>query len=371
MLALVALSARRLAAWAAADRVPAIALDVFGDADTRALARDWLPVGRSTPPAIEPAWLLDTLAALARRGDAAGWVAGSGFESQPGLLEAAAQRLPLWGTAATDQRRLAQARDFHAALALHGIAHPPVRFEPPPPGEAGWLRKRAASAGGWGVDRSSAPEPGVHWQRERAGAPMSATFVANGERAVLLGVNRQHTVALGARPFVFAGVAGPVPLAAALRAELDHALQRLVPAFGVRGLGSLDFVVEAGHAEVLELNPRPPASAALYPLLEGRSPLSAHLRACREGRLPEAPPGRRARALRIVYARRAVVFDEARSGMLAARAAVHDRPAPGQRCEAGEPVCTVEVEAADIAAAEAAAEAEAATVLNLLQETPR
>lgn len=366
MLALAALSARRLAAWAAADRVPAIALDVFGDADTRALARSWLPVGRGSPPAFDAALLLDTLAALARRGDVNGWVAGSGFESDLALLDAAARRLRLWGTAPAAQHRLADPRGFFATLAAHGIAHPPVCFEPPE--GPGWLRKRAASAGGWGVDRGREAEPGAYWQRERAGPPMSATFVANGERAVVLGLNRQRTLALGERPYVFAGVAGPVAADARVRHDVEHALRHLVPAYALRGLGSLDFVVERGRAEVLEVNPRPPASAALYPGVGGGTPLAAHLRACRDGELPGSPAiGGSARALRIVYAPCGTRIDTRRALELAARPHVHDRPAAGTPCGAGEPVCTVELEAADALAAEAAAEAEAAVLTNLLE----
>lgn len=365
MLALAALSARRLAAWAAVDRVPAIALDVFGDADTRSLARSWLPVGRSSPPGFDSALLLDTLAALARRGDVVGWVAGSGFEADLALLEAGARRLPLWGTAPTDQRRLADAHAFFADLAAQGLPHPPVCFDPPD--EPGWLRKRAASAGGWGVDRSREALPGAYWQRERCGPAMSATFVANGERAVVLGLNRQRTVGLGPRPYVFAGVAGPVAADLVLRRDVDDALRHLVPAYGLRGLGSLDFVVERGRAELLEVNPRPPASAALYPCVDGRSPLSAHLRACRDGMLPACPPAQGARALRIVYAPVGTTIDNGRALALAARPKVHDRPPAGTHCAAGEPVCTVETEGADAAAAEAAAEAEAAALNHLLE----
>lgn len=365
MLALAALSARRLAAWAALDRVPAIALDVFGDSDTRALSRSWLPVGRASPPAFDAGLLLDTLAALARRGDVAGWVAGGGFEGDLALLDAGARRLPLWGTAAADQRRLADARGFFADLAAHALPHPPVRFDPPD--EPGWLRKRAASAGGWGVDRGCLPEPGAYWQRERGGPVMSATFVANGERAVVLGINRQHTVALGERPYVFCGVAGPVAADEGLRRDVDHALHHLVPTYRLRGLGSLDFVAERGRAELLEVNARPPASAALYPWVGGRTPLMAHLRACREGELPGAPPVRGARALRIVYAPCGTTIDGSRALALAARPQVHDRPAAGTRCAPGEPVCSVETEGADLAAAEAAAEAEVAVLKNLLE----
>ena len=44
MLALAALSARALAEAAAREGLRAVALDVFGDADTRRHAADWQPI---------------------------------------------------------------------------------------------------------------------------------------------------------------------------------------------------------------------------------------------------------------------------------------------------------------------------------------
>lgn len=342
MLALAALSARALAGWAAADGAPAIALDVFGDADTRAAAAAWRGIGGTVPPRIDGDRLLAELRALAARGAAEAWVAGSGFEAEPALLARAAGVLPLLGTAPADQARLADPRTFFAMLETHGAAHPQVAFEPPR--ASGWLRKRVHSAGGWGIDRRRDGAPGVYWQRERAGVPMSATFVANADRAVVLGFNRQSTVEVGEHPFVFAGVCGAVAVNDEVRGAVQRALAVLVPAFCVRGLGSVDFLLTpTGAAELLELNPRPSASAGLYPHLDGSSPLQAHLRACRHGELPAVPTGP-ARGLRIVFARRPLVLDEAGAACIAAWPGAADLPAAGARFGAGEPLCTLEAQ---------------------------
>lgn len=351
MLALAALSARALAGWAAADGTPAVALDVFGDADTRAVARAWRAIGSASPPRIEGARLLAELRGLALRGDVQAWVAGSGFEADPGLLMQAAAALPLLGTAPADQARLADPQAFFAALDRGAIAHPPVAFTPPAGG--GWLRKQPRSAGGWGLTRRRDAAPGAYWQRERTGTPVSACFVANADRAVLLGLNRQATVEIGEHPFVFAGVCGPLDWPA-LQAQAEQVLAALVPAYRLRGLGSVDFIVGAdGVAELLEVNARPSASAALYPDIGGRSPLHAHLRACRHGELPPAPRGP-ARGLRVVFARRALALDAAAAARIAAWPGAADLPAAGARFAPGEPVCTLEAEGADVVAVEAA-----------------
>lgn len=368
MLALAALSARALAGWAADDGTPAVALDVFGDADTRAAAREWRAIGSAAPPRIDGARLLAELRALAARGDVDGWVAGSGFEADAAMLSQAAAVLPLWGTAPADQARLADPRAFFAALDGAAIAHPPVAFAPP--AGAGWLRKRAHGAGGWGIDRQREAVPGVYWQRERAGVPISATFVANADRAVVLGLNRQATAEVGAHPFVFAGVCGPLALPA-VQAQVERALALLVPAYRLRGLGSADFIVDAdGRAELLELNARPSASASLYPRLGGGSPLHAHLRACRDGELPAAPAGP-VRGLRVVYARRALVLDGAGAARIAATPGAADLPATGTCVAAGAPLCTLHAEGHGDADAVEAALVQAERELLDFLETPR
>ena len=90
-MAVAALSARALAEWARADGRPVLALDAFGDADTRRAAVRWAGIGSAEGLRIDGQRLLDELA----RPGLQVWVAGSGFEAQPELLEAAASRLPL------------------------------------------------------------------------------------------------------------------------------------------------------------------------------------------------------------------------------------------------------------------------------------
>jgi methenyltetrahydromethanopterin cyclohydrolase len=250
MLAVAALSARSLVDAAALDGLRTVALDVFGDADTLRASSQWLSIGEPAAVRIDAERLLQALHTLARRGDVQGWIAGSGFDGRPELLERGAALLPLIGTLPAELRRLRDPREFFAALDLHGIVHPPVRFEAPSSSD-GWLTKDFAACGGWHVCRAAAGPTDVtgrHWQRERPGVPMSATFVANGRDAVLLGFNRQSVQAIGDRPFVFAGVIGPVPVDGAVRRAITRATRALAAAFGLRGLGSIDFLLDGDAA---------------------------------------------------------------------------------------------------------------------------
>ncbi|MDE2505546.1 MAG: hypothetical protein KGL18_21495, partial [Burkholderiales bacterium] len=128
MLAAAALSARALVELGAQDGLALVALDVYGDVDTCRAARRWMPIGAA--PRIDGARLLAALAGLAGDG-ASGWIAGSGFEEDIDLLEEAARRLPLLGTAPADLRRLLDPQAFFGFLDAQGIAHPPVRFDAP------------------------------------------------------------------------------------------------------------------------------------------------------------------------------------------------------------------------------------------------
>jgi predicted ATP-grasp superfamily ATP-dependent carboligase len=341
-LAAAAISARLLAEQAAREGFDVIALDCFGDRDTRRAASRWLPIGDAASLAIDGARLLPALEALARSGAAQAWIVGSGFDGRAELLAEGAKRLPLIGNSAAAVHRVRDAQRFFDTLDAHGIAHPPLRWQGTP--EPGWLVKDSAGCGGMHVRRAGAALPlgaSQYLQREMPGTPLSATFVANGREAVVLGCNEQIVQALGDAPFVFSGVIGPLPPNAVLQHAVETALATLVPAFGLRGLGSLDLLRDGDALSVLELNPRPSASLALYADAE---PLRAHMRACRDGALPprreRAPP---LRGLRTVFSRRTFTLDARAADHLAAQADTRDLPAPG-RFEPGQPLCSVHVD---------------------------
>jgi uncharacterized protein len=351
VLAVAALSARALVESAALDGTRTVALDCFGDADTQRLATQWQDIRAAPAPRIDDDKLLGALSALAQRGDVAGWIAGSGFDGRADLLARGAALLPLIGTAPIDVRRVRDPMQFFGVLHSHGIGFPSVAMEPPA-SAAGWLLKDAGGCGGWQVRRASADdlaETGRYWQRERRGLPMSATFVANGRDAVLLGFNAQALRPLGDRPFVFCGVTGPVPMGDKVQRELTAITRLLAAVFRLRGLGSLDFLLDGDTVEVLELNPRPPASLALYPRLGEGGPVRAHLRACRHDELPPAPAAMDGvRGTEIVFAPQKLQIDAAMAAQIACREGVRDLPRAGTLCAAGEPLCSFVAEGRDV-----------------------
>lgn len=381
-LAVAGLSARLLAQAALDDGFDVLALDLFGDGDTRALSRQWWQVGVPGRFQIDAEKLLAALAEAGRSdgrwAPPLGWVAGSGLEGRPGLLARAAETLPLVGCSPEAVARLRDPGIFFGFLAAQGIPHPPVARVRPGDGQA-WLLKDLHACGASHIRLLSATAPapalgpGQILQRRAPGQAMSATFVANGRQARLLGINRQSIRAHPVRadvPYVFCGVVGPVPVAPAVLAGLQTALERLVPAFALRGLCSLDFLLHGDSWQLLEVNPRPPASVALYPHWR---PMAAHVLACLEGLLPDVPaqppPQRAVRGYEIVFARRAITLDADQAAALAAAADTHDLPAAGQRFDAGDPMCSVTLAGPGAPEVLAGLGARRDALLNLL-ETP-
>lgn len=346
-LAVAALSARALAEAAVAEGRPVLALDLFGDVDTRRVAAGWWPIGDASRLQIKAGPLCDALR-QARAWGATGWVAGSGFEADPSLLAAGDAVLPLVGNGAAVLRRTTRPEAFFACLDAHGLPHPAVQ-RTPPADLADWLHKDSAGCGGWRVRPAAAVPPGeplaatACWQRRAPGRPVSATFVADGRGAVVLGFNEQRVVALPAAPFAFAGIVGPLRLPAPAEQVMRQALAVLVPTFGLHGLGSLDALLDGDTLTLLEVNPRPPASLSLYPPGGGwPGALGAHLQACLQGGLPPAPaPGGPVHGQAIVYAPRPLVVDAALAAALARWPGTHDLPQAGTVLAAGDPLCSL------------------------------
>lgn len=344
-LAVAALSARSLVEAAVSAGHEALALDLFGDIDTCRAARRWWRIGDPAALHIEAGPFCDALRQAAANG-ASGWIAGSGFEADPALLDAGATLLPLLGNPASAWQQVADPQRFFGCLSRHGVPHPPWSWQRPPAAED-WLHKPVGRCGGWGVQAATAvagPAAGGYFQRRSPGRPVSATFVADGRSAMVLGFNQQRLQAAPGRPYGFAGIVGPVVLAAPAAAEMRRALALLVAEFGLVGLGSLDALLEGERLAVLELNPRPPASHALY---EPQA-FAAHLAACRTAVLPPAPdaaPGVQGQA--IVYARHSLQVDAALAALLAEWPDSHDLPPPGTAVAAGDPLCSLGAQGPD------------------------
>jgi predicted ATP-grasp superfamily ATP-dependent carboligase len=244
-----------------------------------------------------------------------------------------------------------------------GIAHPDTVASPPREA-TGWLAKRTGGAGGGHIARAGSRPRGhgtFYFQRATPGMPVSALFLADRRRAVVLGFSTQWAAPTRLRPYRYGGAVRPAALAPALAAALVSATQRLMQAIPLVGLNSADFLVDGNEFRLLEINPRPGATLDVFEPAAG-SLFALHVAAC-ESELPGAPPRLDdACAAAIAYAD----VDIAAAPATDWPDWTADRPVAGTAIKAGEPLCTVKATAATAAAAKARVDERLAEVLAMV-----
>jgi predicted ATP-grasp superfamily ATP-dependent carboligase len=345
---LIAHSARMLAQSAARAGVECLALDLFADADTRRYAKRCLALA---PEDFEINALLAAAAALAPPGPDCALIYGGGAD-KPEWVESLSQGRRLLGNPASVLRKFTQAQAFFALLDEWAIPYPPTRFSPPDDPQ-GWLLKPCCGEGGKGVAflaknrPARADGPPAYYQQWRAGAAYSLLFLADGANLETVGFNTLWTAQHDSRQaFLFAGAMNDTDLSHAQKSQVAEYARRLVAASGLRGLNSLDFMLCQGQPQILELNPRPSATLALYDPDYPQGLLAAHAAAC-HGELtpPQASP---LRAFRIVYAPRPLRIPETMRWPQGCA----DLPNAGAQISTGEPLCSLCVQAATRAEAQ-------------------
>lgn len=342
-LLIVGNSARMLVQSAARAGLRPVALDLYADADTRECAEAAAPL-IPTPSGFESTHLLATAARLAPA-ERYPLVYGSGLDTAPDLLKCLAEGREVFGNSPSTLRLLRMPERFFELLRQLDIPFPDIRFEPPAD-PANWLVKAGCGEGGKRVRfcAQDAPAgPDEYYQRRLPGPPLSVLFLADGEQAGIIGFNTQWTVSLYGRPFLFCGAVNRAKLDGRQRGDVAGYVQRLVRALRLKGLNGLDVMRDGPLCRVLEINPRPTATTALYDPDFPQGLLAAHIRACR-GQQVEVPPSETVRAFRAVFAPADFTVPDGISWP----EWCGDRPLPNTRFAAGQPVCTVAAEGADL-----------------------
>ena len=322
----------------------AVVVDCFADEDTGQLAVEAFCIADLTVNSLHP-----LLAAVCDKHDIQQLVYGSGLECHLDTLDYLQQHWRLLGNSAAVFRRMQDKVGFFRLLAELEIPAPETTFTLPANPD-GWLQKPLLGQGGWGISRCQPELPvtaeGYYWQRELSGQPMSMTFIAAADEIEVLGFNSQYTIQNGMQPYWFAGLVTQAALPLALQQLLCDWLARLVAATGLRGLGSVDFMVQDGQCYVLEINARPPASAQLYDsksmpvfvrhlaALQDAVPASAiSVSVCR----PPAEPVFKPSGYLVVYADETMHIPEA----MCWPQWVVDRPRGGAIIGKGLPICSI------------------------------
>jgi len=217
-----------------------------------------------------------------------------------------------------------------------------------------WLVKPVRSGGGHSIHFWTGELlDGAHvLQRYIAGQSASVAFAADGKNSVVMGISEQliGLAELGAREFIWCGNILPLGLEPTNRSALLEIVEtmaaQLTRRFGLRGVNGFDIVVmnEAGDCPrpfMVEVNPRYTASMELIERAYGLNVFSVHLEAL-AGTLPKFSLAQQNTGpylgKGIVFARQALTVPETMGGVETGR---RDIPYPGDRIEAGHPVCTV------------------------------
>lgn len=345
----VAQSARLLAQSASRGGLPCRAIDLYADADTYRYTCECVAVAPG-PGGFDERELLRAAERLAPAGSGSGLVYGSGIDTRPRLVEALGQGRRLLGNLPRTLVRIKQPRAFFDLLGRLGVPFPETRHSPPT-NRAGWLIKPCCGEGGKGVGFAE-NFPGTendYYQRHIRGEAHSALFLANGRRAGLIGLNTQWTARHDARqPFLFAGAVNRAALTADQCAAVEDYAARLTETLGLVGLNSLDFVVDGDSCRVLEFNPRPSATMALYDAEFPSGLIVEHIAACRGEPLPALGRAHPIRAMRIAYAPNSLSVP---ADFLWPEGCA-DIPHPGARIEAGQPLCSLLAESGSAKEAE-------------------
>ena len=168
--------------------------------------------------------------------------------------------------------------------------------------ERRWLNKPIRSGGGHRGDFCPGwrhlQNGGYILQEFIPGLPCSASFVANGQQAVVLGLSEQLVgmPEFGSQGFHYCG--NLAPLAAiedsqqgpAILDQVRQIASLLTRTFGLVGVNGFDFILKDGRVFLTEVNPRYSASMELIEKAYSLPVFDLHVRAVTHGTLPEYQP---------------------------------------------------------------------------------
>ena len=375
-LAVAAVSARMLAEAAARDGYAVVALDCFGDVDTRRASA----VAGTTSARHDGGLRIDAGRRWRRCATAAAGADVDRLDRRQRLrrrarsARAAARRC--CRCSARRRRRCvgcATPRSFFERLDALGIAHPETRFDPPPHGAGlaaqGRRRPRRLACPRRLVDgeddaHAAAATSSARRRARRCRRP-SSPIAARHARSASTGSScgpsargRSSTAAPSARCTLPPGPAGAVL----------EAVQALTREFAIARSGQPRLPARRRHGFGARAER---AAFREHGALRRGLACDAHVRCLHEGELPTTDAARASVAggTRSSIARRPLHLSAAAAAALEAAPHCHDLPAAGTRFARGDPVCSHDARAADVARLDTLLAAQREALWNIL-ETP-
>jgi predicted ATP-grasp superfamily ATP-dependent carboligase len=338
---LVGISTRALAQSAVNAGYQVVSLDFFGDSDqppqaeVYSLVRDF---------GLSPTF--DNLAQAARSlADGVDHVViESGLENDEVFFSVCPTEKMLFNSCET-VKQVRHLRNLTIPLQGTGMCTPETFFpDDPPPVKGKYLIKDGSHSGGMGVrewDGIVPIQPTEVLQARIDGILASAVFLADGQKALLLGITRQFAGVkdLGAPGFAWSGNVAPYG-DEPLQKIINKVICSITSVFRLKGVNGIDFIINNKVPYLLEVNPRPPASFELFERLSGINVFQMHMDAC-QGNLSKilpAYPSGTCWGKGIVYASNDMRVGDTRTWVSNGLA---DIPHAGEEIPAGAPICTI------------------------------
>jgi uncharacterized protein len=318
-----------------------LALDAFNDVDTQKLAFESRQLNLSDfgLNAVELLRILDSC----ELNQFVGFCYGAGFEAQPQLLIEVAKRLPVLGNNVDTLRYCKNPQFFLELCSAFGMRTPQTQFKRPKR-TLGWLSKQLGASGGAHIKHllpldfpNNIP---VYYQEMTQGVPISCLFLADGVHAEVIGYSEQWCSPTTLSPFRYGGAVSQATISHYCKKEITNFIQGISFKLGLRGINSVDFLVDGDMIYALEINPRLSATMELYTAKRGNY-FNSHVLGS-QAQLSHWPSvSGVSRAHHIIYAKHEIKVPQS----IEWPDWVRDIPQPNAIIEAGFPLCTVVAEA--------------------------
>jgi len=312
--------------------------DCFGDHDAVSSSERW----QILPPLSELTSddILSYLQLLTKGEDCI-LICGSGIESTYAFLDKLPINIQHIGNSFKTISTLKIPPLFFNTLRKLQLPFPETVFEKPNTNLT-WLVKSASGLGGSHIQylKNTAVTSEYYFQQYTPGCCGSALFLANGKQCQIISINKQLIAANNNSPFRLGSIETPWLISSTYQDKIEFAINKITPEVSLLGLNSLDFIIsDKGKLVLLEINPRPSASAELF---NNKADLfQQHLDAC-NGLLPSMAivmPTEK-RALHYIYASSDVMIPFE----MIWPAECHDLPISGSHIHNGSPICTVVID---------------------------
>ncbi len=348
----VGISVRAMVASAIRSGYPVLALDAFGDLDLKSLAEAYA-LHRDFNVRYSPHALCEASRQFSY--DAVAYT--SNLENYPKIIQRLAGSRQIMGNSPQAVAAVRHWPELFDRLKRAGFPVPETIFaadKRKADSHRRWLIKPVSGGGGHGVIFQRSSEfPGARFMLQEyiSGKACSASFVANGQDCIVLGIAEQligmHP--FGSQGFRYCGNILPLPeITDPGRAEILVAKVRrlavfLTRAYGLTGVNGIDFILNGDEVYLTEVNPRYSASMELIEHAYELPIFHLHAQAALGGSLPEFQleavlKNRTFFGKAILFAERNAVAPDTKGWL---DSGARDIPAPGEKLHKGNPICTV------------------------------